>query len=107
MAKRFVRMLLAGVLAVPVISGLSAQGAAADPPCYNNEVCLYRNGYLIAKIPAQYSGQCHTLGQYYDRIWNRSTIIQRTWYNAGCTGGNMLVYQGESKYIFSISVGGY
>ncbi|MEU4391198.1 hypothetical protein [Kribbella sp. NPDC023855] len=107
MVKRIRRMVLAGVTAALVMSGLTAQVAAADPPCYSGEVCVYRNGYLLDKFPPVYSGQCRTFSRYYDRIWNRSGNIQRTWYNSGCTGGNLLVYHGDDKLIFSVSVGGY
>ncbi|GAA1608879.1 hypothetical protein GCM10009789_74180 [Kribbella sancticallisti] len=107
MAKRIARLVVAGAMSALVMSGLSAQVAAADPPCYEGQVCVYRNGALLSRFAPMYSGQCKTLPTYYDRIWNRSAIVQRTWYNTGCTGGNLLVQQGENKYIFSVSVGGY
>jgi hypothetical protein len=107
MVKRIRRIVLAGVTAALVMSPLTAQVAAADPPCYSGEVCVYRNGSLLAKFPPVYPGQCKTLHTYYDRIWNRSGNVQRTWYTGGCTGGNQLVYSGENKYIFSVSVGGF
>ncbi|WP_433009635.1 hypothetical protein [Kribbella sp. CA-294648] len=107
MVNRIRRIVLAGAAATLVMSGLTAQVAAADPPCYSGEVCVYRDGALLDKFPPVRPGQCRTLGKYYDRIWNRSGNVQRTWYTGGCTGGNQLVYHGENKYIFSVSVGGF
>lgn len=102
------RMMAATAIAVLGISGLSAQTASADPPCYAGEVCAYYNGSLIAKFPPEWSGSCHTLWHSYDRLWNRSNEIQRAWSGTNCTGRNQLVGTGDRPAInYFWSVGGY
>ncbi|WBQ02610.1 hypothetical protein [Kribbella sp. CA-293567] len=102
------RMMAATAIAVLGISGLSAQTASADPPCYAGEVCVYYQGSLVSKFAPVSSGSCRYLSHSYDRLWNRSSFNQRAWSGTNCSGRNQLVVPYENANInYFWSVGGY
>jgi len=108
MAIKTRRMVAATAIAVLGISGLSAQTASADPPCYAGEVCAYYQGSLVSKFSPVSSGNCRYISHTFDRLWNRSSFHQRAWSGTNCSGRNQLVAPHESAGInYFWSVGGY
>jgi len=71
--------------------GASAGTAAAGPPCYSGEVCVYYHGGLISKFPPIPAGWCTTISHEFDFVRNMSDRNQTAWSGTNCTNRSQFV----------------
>ncbi|MFK4088409.1 hypothetical protein ACI2LF_30120 [Kribbella sp. NPDC020789] len=71
--------------------GASAGTAAADPPCYSGEVCVYYHGSLISKINPVWPGWCTTISHEFDFVRNLSDKDQVAYSGTNCTNRSQFI----------------